>query len=365
MPLFSNRGFNLPPHPKRYRPVVALVALFVVVSVTSLSAEDIGNSLSFMTQQAQRQQEPQPTGIRRVNAEQGRQSVVTAEISPNVPDSSVVSAVPNPTSQPFVAPRPNGRNTERSGVSEAPAPLHALEPVPLTAAKETRDRPGNRDAVVYSGEPGPREAVFGTDISGTGDTGMSDTGTNETASLENDGFLDKPFGTSKSNTSGEKKTAGKTGITHLLSTLGGLAIVLAVFLAFVLLMRSVTPNQGYHLPKEAAEHLGRISLTQKVQLHLLRIGNRLVLLSVTADGATAITELTDADEVVQVLGACRRNDGKGSTAAFQQVLGGFLGGSNDGIGRGKKKTGGLNDLYTPGEDSLTGLLAAGLPIKNK
>ena len=129
--------------------------------------------------------------------------------------------------------------------------------------------------------------------------------------------------------------------------------------------RSDVERDQSYLPKEAAEHLGRISLTQKVQLHLLRIGNRLVLLSVTADGATAITELTDADEVVQVLGACRRNDGKGSTAAFQQVLGGFLGGSNDGIGRGKKKTGGLNDLYTPGEDSLTGLLAAGLPIKNK
>lgn len=171
--------------------------------------------------------------------------------------------------------------------------------------------------------------------------------------------LDKAFGSSRKEGGRLHLERKASGVMPLISMLGGLCLVLAAFFCFAMLMRRVTPTASRTLPKEVAEPLGRIPLTQKVQLHLLRIGNRLLLLSVTADGATTVSEMTDADEVVQVLGLCRKHDGQGSSAIFQQVLGGLLAGSEK---SGKKKNGNLDDLYTgrSGEESLTSLLAAGL-----
>ena len=148
-----------------------------------------------------------------------------------------------------------------------------------------------------------------------------------------------------------KESAGSR-FAPFFSTLGGLLLVLGLFFLFVFLMRRVSPKGNLPLPKELAEHLGRIPLTQKVQLHLLRIGDRLVLLSVTVDGATPITEITDPDEVVRLLGFCRKHDGQGSSAAFQQVLSGYMPTED----AGDKKAAGNGRSA----ESLTGLLAAGL-----
>lgn len=251
----------------------------------------------------------------------------------------------------------------RSGSMPAPLPTTSSESFGLLDSPSERTSPADR--VVDHEEPA---APGFSDMAGSSVSTMDATEEESTGSL-----LDRAvFGKEKP---GREKKAppNKAGFQPVLATFGGLLIVLACFFAFVLMMRAVAPKSVHSLPKEAAEHLGRIPLTGKVQLHLLRIGNRLVLLSVTADGASAITELTDADEVVQVLGACRRNDGKGSTAAFQQVLGGFLPKQADDSGRtasghtrsGKRTKSGLDDMYTSSTDeSLTSLLAAGL-AKNK
>lgn len=58
------------------------------------------------------------------------------------------------------------------------------------------------------------------------------------------------------------------------------------------------------LPIEAFELLGRRSLEQKVAIHLVRCGNRVLVLSVSSEGARTLSEITDPAEVRRLVDAC-------------------------------------------------------------
>ena len=151
--------------------------------------------------------------------------------------------------------------------------------------------------------------------------------------------------------------SGGSQVMPLLSVLGSLCLVLGAFFAFVLLLKKVGPKNGGNLPKEALENVGRYALNQKLQLNLIRLGNRLILVAITPDGAVeTISEIDSKDEVTQILGMCRKLDPNGSQTQFREVLnefeqektpGGFFGPSDP-----KRKTN-----ATP---TLSSLLAGGL-----
>jgi flagellar biogenesis protein FliO len=100
----------------------------------------------------------------------------------------------------------------------------------------------------------------------------------------------------------------------------GLAIVIALLLACVWLMRKGGPKAGGVLPSEAFAVLGRAPLTSQSFAQLLRVGNKLVLVAMTADGAQPLAEVTDAAEVDRIAGLCAGGRSGGSSAEFQQVL---------------------------------------------
>jgi flagellar biogenesis protein FliO len=105
-----------------------------------------------------------------------------------------------------------------------------------------------------------------------------------------------------------------------LSTAGaGLAIVVGLFLICMWLLRRGGGKTSGMLPTEAFAVLGRAPLTPQSFAHLLRVGNKLVLVAITADGAQPLTEVTDAMEVDRLAGLCA-NGGHGPAAEFQQVL---------------------------------------------
>jgi flagellar biogenesis protein FliO len=105
------------------------------------------------------------------------------------------------------------------------------------------------------------------------------------------------------------------------STAGaGLAIVVGLFLTSAWLLRRGSPKPGGVLPPEAFAVLGRSPLTPQSIAHLLRIGNKLVLVAVSADGAQPLTEVTDPLEVDRLTGLCASGRGHGPAAEFQQVL---------------------------------------------
>ncbi len=116
--------------------------------------------------------------------------------------------------------------------------------------------------------------------------------------------------------------AERTGprATPLTTIAGGLAIALGLFLLLVWVCRKAMPRSASRLPLEAVEVLGKAVLTPKQSIHLVRVGNKLVLLSLSPGGVEALTEITDAAEVEQVLAACQRRGAHSATAEFRQVL---------------------------------------------
>lgn len=137
-------------------------------------------------------------------------------------------------------------------------------------------------------------------------------------------FHTKGDGNGESTSAARPLAAGMPDVTKLVTVLGSLLLVIGLFLLFSLVLRKVSPTGMRNLPKEVFESLGRATLTPKIQLQLLRLGNRLVLVSVTLDGVSAIAEITDPDEVMTVLGMCRRLDANSSTNAFRQALHGTI-----------------------------------------
>jgi len=120
-----------------------------------------------------------------------------------------------------------------------------------------------------------------------------------------------------------KSTADTSRFGSLQSALtmvSGLGIVLAIFLLVAWGMRRAQPKALGVLPSQVVEVLGRAPLAGRQQVYLLRCGVKLVLVSVTPDGAETLTEITDPFEVDRMSGLCEQNRSGSSTVAFRRVL---------------------------------------------
>jgi len=107
-------------------------------------------------------------------------------------------------------------------------------------------------------------------------------------------------------------------------------------------------------------------LTQKHQLQLLRLGNRIVLVSVMPDGVSTLAEITDPDEAVALLGLCRRLDTHSATEMFRKTIASM---SEDELSRPHERPVAASrrkgqpaaslDLYSDPDESLAAILARG------
>jgi len=100
----------------------------------------------------------------------------------------------------------------------------------------------------------------------------------------------------------------------------GLGIVLGLFLLCMWLMRKGGSRPNAPLPRDVVTSLGRIPLAARHFAQLLQVGNKLVLVSVTANGVDPITEITEPAEVDRLLGLCKKKSKHSTTAEFQQVM---------------------------------------------
>ena len=154
--------------------------------------------------------------------------------------------------------------------------------------------------------------------------------------------------------------------TPLVSVVSTLLIVIAAFFVLAIFLRKVSPQSSRALPKEAFECLGRYYLTQKHQVQLLRVGSRIVLVSVMPDGVTTLAEITDPDEAVSLLGLCRRLDTNSATEMFRKTVASI---SEEELSRPPQRPvvasrrGGQAaaalDLYSEPDESLAAILARG------
>jgi len=127
----------------------------------------------------------------------------------------------------------------------------------------------------------------------------------------------------ESNSGGWQDKIAKPNLTQILSVGSTLLIVIAIFFILAIFLRKVSPQSSRPLPKEAFECLGRYCLTQKHQVQLLRLGNRIILVSVMPDSVNTLAEITDPDEAVTLLGLCRRLDTNSATEMFRKTVAGM------------------------------------------
>jgi flagellar biogenesis protein FliO len=104
------------------------------------------------------------------------------------------------------------------------------------------------------------------------------------------------------------------------TTGAALAIVLGLFLLCAWALRRGGRSSIAILSSDVAQVLGRVPLAGRQFAELVHVGNKLVLLSVTASGAETLTEITDPVEVDRLLGVCKQKDARSSTADFEDVF---------------------------------------------
>jgi len=104
------------------------------------------------------------------------------------------------------------------------------------------------------------------------------------------------------------------------TVIASLAVVLGLFAIVVWLARRVSPKGNAALPGEVVETLGRAHLSGRQEMHLVRVGNKLLLLSVTPTSAETLTEITDPAEIDRLAGICLQNQPGSITASFREVF---------------------------------------------
>ncbi len=112
----------------------------------------------------------------------------------------------------------------------------------------------------------------------------------------------------------------KPGIPSVVTVGASLAVVLGLFLVAAWVMRRTAPGNCPLLPGEVLEVLGRAPLSGRQQVQLIRLGNKLVLLSVAPTGVETLSEVTDPEEVDRLAALCQRVRPGSATAVFRQVF---------------------------------------------
>jgi len=120
-----------------------------------------------------------------------------------------------------------------------------------------------------------------------------------------------------------------SGVRALGTIAGSLAIVLTLLFVALWLLRRTVPAAAQPLPAEVVEVLGRAPLSGRQQMHLLRCGRKLLLVSVTPECAKTLTEITDPLEVDRLAGLCQQNRPNSATAAFRRVFEQFASGQSE------------------------------------
>lgn len=120
-------------------------------------------------------------------------------------------------------------------------------------------------------------------------------------------------------TEGSRSFGPSTG-NAVTTVITSLAVVLGLFAIVVWFARRANPKGYASLPGEVVETLGRAPLSGRQEMHLVRVGKKLLLLSVTQTGAETLTEITDPAEIDRLAGICQQNHPGSVTASFREVF---------------------------------------------
>ncbi len=156
------------------------------------------------------------------------------------------------------------------------------------------------------------------DLAVAGSAAAAPAGPTTRAALTSGTSLPLPSRSAESRTRSAATTdrPGSSAVTVVSS----LALVIGLFFVVAWLFRRAAPRANLTLPSEVVQVLGRTQLAGRQVLQLVRIGHKLVLVAVSANGSEAITEITDKQEVERLCGICERSRPTSISASFRQVM---------------------------------------------
>lgn len=106
----------------------------------------------------------------------------------------------------------------------------------------------------------------------------------------------------------------------LLTGVASFAVVLGLFFVVAWALRRGMPRGTMLLPSDVVEVLGRASLSGRQFAHLVRCGNKMLLVYLAPGCAETLTEITDPVEVDRLAGLCKQAQPQSTTASFRQVF---------------------------------------------
>lgn len=109
-------------------------------------------------------------------------------------------------------------------------------------------------------------------------------------------------------------------VSSVLTGAASLAVVLGLFFGLAWALRRGMPAPPVMLPSEAVEVLGRTPLANRQHAHLIRCGNKVLLVYLSQGVAETLTEITDPLEVDRLTGLCRQSHPQSATKTFRQML---------------------------------------------
>ncbi len=130
---------------------------------------------------------------------------------------------------------------------------------------------------------------------------------------------------SKSRLGGSGTGPPAQGLGSVVTVISSLAVVLGLFFMTAWLMRRTGRGGFASLPEDVFEVLGRAQLNHRQQVHFVRCGTKLLLVSLTPDSAETLTEIDDPDEVTRLAGLCKARQAGSASVAFRHVLHQFAG----------------------------------------
>ncbi|HEX5444161.1 MAG TPA: flagellar biosynthetic protein FliO [Pirellulales bacterium] len=106
----------------------------------------------------------------------------------------------------------------------------------------------------------------------------------------------------------------------VLTGVASLAVVLGLFFVVAWALRRGMPRGAMLLPADVVEVLGRAPLSGRQFAHLVRCGNKMLLVYLAPGCAETLTEITDPVEVDRLAGLCKQSQPQSTTASFRQVF---------------------------------------------
>src|SRR6056297_2414422 len=183
-----------------------------------------------------------------------------------------------------------------------------------TLAVAQTSQPSEGGRIERAGSPGKPGVL---DATGEEDAQVSGPNAAAKDASARRGFGTEPFLPTAGDEGGGQENENASQMGPLVTVTSSLAIVLGLFGGLVWLVRRSGGKASTQLPEEVFSLLGRTTLGPRQTISLARCGRRILVLAVSPGTTTTLAEITDPDEVADLVAQCGNG---GARQLFQRTL---------------------------------------------